>query len=173
MALGQISETFDESAAAGTVLAQAPPDATPVKHGTPVALTVSKGPQPIPVPDVRGKDQDDAVKALEAAGLKAVVAPEAVNDRKVAKGDVLAQDPASGTLTKGGTVTLTISKGPRLVDVPSFIGKQAREAAEALRQLGFEVHVNNILGGFFGTVRDQEPVNKAVPEGSVVILTVV
>ncbi len=33
--------------------------------------------------------------------------------------------------------------------------------------------MNNILGGFFGTVRDQEPVNKKVPEGSVVTLTVV
>jgi beta-lactam-binding protein with PASTA domain len=59
------------------------------------------------------------------------------------------------------------------VEVPSFIGKQAREAEAALRQLGFEVRLNNILGGFFGTVRDQDPVNKTVPEGSVVTLTVV
>jgi serine/threonine-protein kinase len=70
-------------------------------------------------------------------------------------------------------VTLTISKGPRLVEVPSFIGKQAAEARRALEQLGFEVRVNNILGGFFGTVRDQEPVNRTAPEGSVVTLTVV
>jgi serine/threonine-protein kinase len=173
MALGRIAETFDESAAAGIVLAQDPPGGSPVKHGTPVALTVSKGPQPIPVPDVRGQDQDDAVEAIQAAGLKAVVSPEAVNDRKVPKGAVLAQDPASGNLTRGGAVTLTISKGPRLVEVPSFIGKQAAEARRALEQLGFEVRVNNILGGFFGTVRDQEPVNRTAPEGSVVTLTVV
>ncbi|MDQ0821781.1 serine/threonine protein kinase/beta-lactam-binding protein with PASTA domain [Arthrobacter sp. V4I6] len=173
MALGQITETFDESAAAGTVLSQAPRSGNPVKHGTPVALTVSKGPQPIPVPDVRGQEQDDAVKALEAAGLKAVIAPGTVNDRRVPKGAVLAQDPASGNLTKGGAVTLTISEGPRFVEVPSFIGKQAKEAEQALRQLGFEVRINNILGGFFGTVRDQDPVEKTVPEGSVVTLTVV
>jgi serine/threonine-protein kinase len=173
MALGKISETFDESEPAGTVLAQAPRSGNPVRHGTPVDLTVSKGPQPIPVPDVRGQDQADAVKAIEAAGLKAVVAPEAVNDRKVPQGAVVAQDPASGNLTKGGSVTLTISKGPRLVEVPSFIGKQADEAEAALRELGFEVQVNDILGGFFGTVRDQDPVNEEVPEGSVVTLTVV
>jgi serine/threonine-protein kinase len=173
MALGQITETFDESAAAGTVLAQAPRSGNPVKHGTPVELTVSKGPQPVPVPDVRGQEQEDAVRALETAGLKAVISPETVNDRRVPKGAVLAQDPASGNLTKGGAVTLTISKGPRLVEVPSFIGKQAKEAEVALRQLGFEVRVNNILGGFFGTVRDQDPVDKTVPEGSVVTLTVV
>jgi serine/threonine-protein kinase len=173
MALGKITETYDETAAAGTVLAQAPRSGNPVRHGTPVNLTVSKGPQPLPVPDVRGKEQDDAVKALEAAGLTAVVSPETVNDRKVPKGAVVAQDPASGTLTRGGAVTLKVSKGPKLVDVPSFIGKQAGKAKEALEELGFEVRVRTILGGFFGTVRDQDPVNTMAPEGSTVTLTVV
>ncbi|MGY3380373.1 serine/threonine protein kinase/beta-lactam-binding protein with PASTA domain [Arthrobacter sp. TE12231] len=173
MALGPITETFDETAPAGTVLAQAPRSGNPVRHGTPVSLTVSKGPQPIPVPDVRGQEQGAAVKALEAAGLKAVVAPDPVNDRTVPKGAVVAQDPASGNLTKGGSVTLTISKGPKLVQVPSFIGKQASDAQKALEDLGFKVQIDNILGGFFGTVRAQDPVNTAVPEGSVITLTVV
>jgi len=173
MALGQITGKFDESAPAGTVLAQAPGSGNPVRHGTPVALTVSKGPQPIPVPDVRGQAQDAAVSALEAAGLKAVVSPEPVNDRKVPKGSVVAQDPASGNLTKGGSVTLTISDGPKLVDVPSFIGKQASEAQDALEKLGFKVQIDEILGGFFGTVRAQDPVNTKVPEGSTITLTVV
>jgi serine/threonine-protein kinase len=173
MALGQISETFDESEPAGTVLAQAPPAGTAVRHGTPVDLTVSKGPQPIPVPDVRGQEQGDAVKAIEAAGLKAVISPETVFDRTVPKGAVVAQDPASGNLTRGGAVTLTVSKGPRLVDVPSFVGKQVDEARKALEDLGFEVQVEDILGGFFGTVRYQDPVNTKVPEGSVITLTVV
>jgi serine/threonine-protein kinase len=173
MALGNIAEQFDEGVAAGVVLTQDPASGTPARHGTPVNLTVSKGPQPIPVPAVVGQDQDDAVKAIEAAGLKAVVAPETVNDKTVPKGAVAGQSPSSGTLTKGGTVTLTVSKGPKLVKVPSYIGKQASEARRELEKLGFEVRVNNILGGFFGTVRDQDPVNKEVPEGSLITLTVV
>lgn len=173
MALGPVTGTFDESAPAGTVLAQAPRSGNPVKHGTPVGLTVSKGPQPIPVPDVRGQEQGAAVDALEGAGLKAVVSPARVNDKNVPEGAVVAQDPASGNLTKGGTVTLTISKGPKLVEVPSFIGKQAKEAKEALKKLGFKVEVDEILGGFFGTVRDQYPVDTSVPEGSTITLTVV
>jgi serine/threonine-protein kinase len=60
-----------------------------------------------------------------------------------------------------------------MVEVPSFIGKQAAEAQKALESLGFQVKVNNILGGFFGTVRDQDPVDTEVPEGSVITLTVV
>ncbi|NUT71812.1 Stk1 family PASTA domain-containing Ser/Thr kinase [Pseudarthrobacter sp. C4D7] len=173
MALGAVTEKFDEEATAGTVLSQDPAAGTPARHGTPVELTVSKGPQPIPVPSVVGKARNDAVAALEAAGLTAKDAPDQVFDRDVPQGSVVSQSPANGTLTKGGTVTLTISKGPRMVTVPSFIGKQASEARKALEALGFQVRVNNILGGFFGTVRDQSPVNRDVPEGSVVTITVV
>ncbi|XTR52072.1 PASTA domain-containing protein [Pseudarthrobacter sp. So.54] len=101
------------------------------------------------------------------------MAPDTVFDRNVPKGAVVSQDPASGNLTKGGTVTLTVSKGPKLIDLPSFIGKQVGEARKALEDLGFEVRVENFLGGFFGTVRDQDPKNTKAPEGSVVTLTVV
>lgn len=173
MALGTVTEKFDEEAAAGTVLSQDPAAGTPARHGTPVGLTVSKGPQPIAVPSVVGKAEDDAVAAIEAAGLTAEVAPDQVFDRNVPEGAVVSQSPANGTLTRGGTVTVTISKGPKMVAVPSFIGKQASEARKALEALGFQVRVNNILGGFFGTVRDQSPVDREVPEGSVVTITVV
>ncbi|NHW48904.1 Stk1 family PASTA domain-containing Ser/Thr kinase [Paenarthrobacter sp. MSM-2-10-13] len=173
MALGNVTETFDEKVPAGVVLSQDPVKGTEVRHGTPVALTVSKGPQPIPVPDVRGLAQDAAVKALQDAGLKAVIAPETVNDKAVPKGAVVSQVPANGTLIRGEAVTLTVSKGPKLVKVPSFIGKQAAEAEKELKKLGFKVEVNKVLGGFFGTVRDQNPVNTEVPEDSVVTLTVV
>ncbi|MEO3943533.1 Stk1 family PASTA domain-containing Ser/Thr kinase [Paenarthrobacter nicotinovorans] len=173
MALGNVTEAFDEKIPAGVVIAQDPAKGKEVRHGTPVALEVSKGPQPIPVPDVRGKPQDAAVKAIQDAGLKAVIAPETVNDKSVPKGAVVSQAPANGTLIRGESVTITVSKGPKLVSVPSFIGKQAAEAERELKKLGFKVEVNKILGGFFGTVRDQNPVNTEVPEDSVVTLTVV
>ncbi|MGN8132017.1 Stk1 family PASTA domain-containing Ser/Thr kinase [Paenarthrobacter sp. 22069] len=173
MALGTVTEQFDDNAAAGSVLSQDPGAGTPARHGTPVQIAVSKGPQPIPVPVVVGKAKDDAVAAVKAAGLTAEVAPDEVFDRNVPKGAVVSQSPADGTLIRGGTVTLTVSKGPRMVQVPSYIGKQASEAEQALKKLGFEVRRNNILGGFFGTVRDQSPVDREVPEGSVITITVV
>ncbi|MET3369847.1 UNVERIFIED_CONTAM: serine/threonine protein kinase/beta-lactam-binding protein with PASTA domain [Jeotgalibacillus campisalis] len=173
MALGNVTQAFDEKIPAGVVISQDPAKGTEVRHGTPVSLVVSKGPQPIPVPDVRGLTQDAAVKAIQDAGLKAVIAPETVNDKTVPKGAVVSQIPANGTLVRGEAVTLTVSKGPKLVKVPSFIGKQADEAEKELKRLGFKVEVNKILGGFFGTVRDQNPVNAEIPEDSVVTLTVV
>ncbi|MGY3317647.1 protein kinase domain-containing protein [Arthrobacter sp. TE12232] len=172
MALGPITETFDETAPAGTVLAQAPRSGNPVRHGTQVGLTVSKGPQPIPVPDVRGQEQGAAVKALEAAGLKAVVAPDPVNDRTVPKGAVVAQDPASGNLTKGGSVTLTISKGPKLVQVPSVFRKPEAEAVQALKDAGFDVKVTYAFGAsVLGLVAGQDKTGQQ-PEGSLITITV-
>jgi serine/threonine-protein kinase len=173
MALGTVREQFDDAVAAGVVLAQDPATGTPARHGTPVNLLVSKGPQPIPVPSVVGMDENEAIDAIEAAGLTAKVAKDQVFDRKIPEGSVVSQTPANGNLTKGGIVTLTISKGPKMVAVPNFVGKQAVDAERELRKLGFDVKINNFLGGFFGTVRTQDPVDTEVPEGSVVTLTVV
>jgi beta-lactam-binding protein with PASTA domain len=173
MALGKVVEKYDERAGTGTVLSQDPSAATPAKRGTPVQLVVSKGPEPIAVPSVVGKDQDAAEAVLEAAGLKAEAADDEVFSDKIAEGSVVSQTPANGTLPRGGTVTLTISKGPRMIEVPSFIGKPVDEARKALEALGFKVKVDRIFGGLFGTVRDQDPVDTEVPEGSVITLTVV
>ncbi|AMM32470.1 protein kinase [Sinomonas atrocyanea] len=172
--VGAVKEAYDDTVPAGIILAQDPGPGTSLRHGSTVALTVSKGPQPIPVPRVVGMPQSQALAALRAAGLDPQVSSDEVNDRTVPKGAVAAQDPAPGaTLTKGGAVTLTMSKGPKMVHVPSFVGKQVGQATDELKRLGFDVRVENILGGFFGTVRAQDPVDKDVPEGSVVTLTVV
>ncbi|WP_028266703.1 Stk1 family PASTA domain-containing Ser/Thr kinase [Arthrobacter sp. MA-N2] len=173
MTLGKVTEQYDDSVPSGLVISQSPAQDTPVRHGTPVGFVVSKGPQPLPVPDVRGMTQQAAVKAISDAGLTAQIAPDPVNDKKVPAGAVVSQTPGNGTLARGEAVTLTLSKGPKLVHVPNFIGKQADAARKALESLGFDVKINNILGGFFGTVRDQNPVESDAPEGSQVTLTVV
>jgi serine/threonine-protein kinase len=173
LALGTVTEKYDDASPAGTVLGQDPAKGTALRGATPVNLVVSKGPQPIPVPQVVGAARDAAAKTLTDAGLTPSFAPDAVNDKTIPAGSVVSQDPSTGTLAKGGTVTLTLSKGPKMVHVPNYIGKQADKAARELRSLGFDVKINNILGGFFGTVRDQNPVDQDAPEGSTITLTVV
>jgi serine/threonine-protein kinase len=173
MTLGTVTDAFDEKIPAGVVISQDPAQGKEVRHGTPVALVVSKGPQPIPVPDVRGLPQDAAVKAIQDAGLKAAIAPETVNDKTVPKGAVVAQTPGNGTLVRGETVTLTLSKGPKMVKLPNYVGQPAKKAVEELGKLGFEVKITNVLGGFLGIVRDQSPAGPEAPEGSTVNLTVV
>jgi len=173
LATGTVTEEFSEDVPAGQVLAQVPSPDADLRRGTPVDLTVSKGPAPVEVPAVAGKTEEEAVRLIEAAGLEASVSSERINSTDIPKGSVAAQNPASGLLERGGTVTLTISDGPRMVQVPSYVGKQADTARQELEQLGFRVEVNEILGGFFGTVRAQDPAGGTAPEGSVITLTVV
>ena len=171
--VGSVSETYDETVPAGVVLSQDPPAGKEFRGNTKVNLTVSLGPKPIPVPAVAGKSEADARAALKAVGLVAAIAPENVNSTTVPTGSVVSQSPDAGTLKAGDTVTLTLSKGPRMIEVLSFVGKQVGVATKALEGLGFEVKVENILGGFFGTVRVQTPDGGQAPEGSTIVLKVV
>ncbi|MCZ2402345.1 Stk1 family PASTA domain-containing Ser/Thr kinase [Paenarthrobacter sp. Z7-10] len=173
LAVGTVTEQYDEDKAASVVLSQDPAPDAQARGATPVDLVVSKGPTPIPVPSVVGLSQDEAIQQLSDLGLSPQAAAEKVFDTNVPTGSVVSQDPSNTSLTRGDKVTLTISKGPKLVKVPNYVGKQASKAIRDLQQLGFEVKVNNILGGFFGTVRAQNPVGKEVPEGSTITLTVV
>ncbi|HET8795850.1 MAG TPA: PASTA domain-containing protein, partial [Arthrobacter sp.] len=173
MSVGSVTEEFHEQEPAGTVLSQSITAGEDRRRNTAVDLTVSKGPQPIDVPSVVGETQDAATSTLAAAGLDPVIADETVFHPSIPAGSVVSQEPAAGQLFRGDPVTLTMSKGPEMVEVPNFIGDQVEDAVQELEELGFEVEVNNILGGFFGTVRDQEPVDQSIPKGSVVTLTVV
>ncbi|WP_449372483.1 PASTA domain-containing protein [Arthrobacter psychrolactophilus] len=57
--------------------------------------------------------------------------------------------------------------------MPNTVGKQVGAATAELKALGFEVEVKNLLGGFFGTVRFQDPGSGQAPEGSTITLQVI
>ena len=173
LALGSITEEYSEDQAVGTILAQGLEPGTEHRSGTEVPLVISQGPKPIDVPSVVGETEDDARTILGDAGLDPAPAPDRVFHPSILAGSVVSQSPAQGQLFRGDPVILVISKGPELIDVPDLVGMQVEEATAELKRLGFEVKINNVLGGFFGTVRVQDPVDTAVPKGSVVTLTVV
>uniref|UniRef100_UPI003570FE85 PASTA domain-containing protein n=1 Tax=Mobilicoccus pelagius TaxID=746032 RepID=UPI003570FE85 len=52
-------------------------------------------------------------------------------------------------------------------------GLPAEQAVATLREAGFEVRVERILGGVFGTARSTEPAGGTAPKGSTVVLNVV
>ncbi|MGN6274557.1 MAG: PASTA domain-containing protein [Solirubrobacterales bacterium] len=106
-----------------------------------VDLTVSAGPGQEKVPSVAGKTQAEATKELEAVGFK--VAVQRVNSDQVEEGLVTHSEPGGGTTaTKGSTVTLFVSQGPKLVKVPVIVGNQRSEAVEAIRSRGLTPSVS-------------------------------
>ncbi len=154
--VGKVGSAFSEKVPEGQVVSAKPGPGASLKPGTSVALTVSKGRQPISVPDFTGKPVKDATKELGDLGLK-VDSKTQENSDTVPKGSIISQDPRGGTLYRSDTVTLVVSKGPVMVDVPNVVGQQTQQARQALEGAGFVVEVRRALGGYFGTVRLQDP----------------
>ena len=170
--VGKVTEAFSEKVPDGQVVSAKPGPGANLKKGTSVAMTVSKGRKPIKVTDFTGKNAQTASRELSDLGLK-VDATAQENSDTVPKGRVISQSPRDGTLFRGDTVTLVVSKGPVLVDVPNVVGQQVQQARQALEAAGFTVAVREALGGFFGTVRLQDPAGGKAPKGSTVTLTIV
>lgn len=167
-----VQQAYDETVPAGRVLSSDPPAGERLEPFQGVALVVSQGRKPIPVQSLVAKNGDEAVAALQAAGFT-VTATRRYDDN-VPQGDVISQTPDSGTGYRGTAVALVLSRGPRLVAVPDVIRKQVADAKALLEAQGFRVQVTTVLGGFFGTVRSQDPAaGSQAPTGSTITLTVV
>jgi beta-lactam-binding protein with PASTA domain len=103
----QLKQTAAQ-AAPGTVVAQAPKQGSRAKKGTPVLISVAKGAAAVAVPDVTGQAQQDAVDALQQAGLNANVAQIASSQPA---GTVVAQNPAPGNkVQQGASVRINVAK---------------------------------------------------------------
>jgi beta-lactam-binding protein with PASTA domain/predicted Ser/Thr protein kinase len=105
-----------------------------------VDLTISAGPGSAKVPSTAGESEEDATRKLEAAGFE--VAVERVNSDSVEPGLAISSEPGGGnTATKGSTVTLFVSRGPKLTKVPVLVGSQREEAVQRIRSRGLEASV--------------------------------
>ena len=151
---GVVKRSFDEETAQGSVITTDPAPGSKRRPGSAVALTVSKG-ESIEVPDLVGDEQNDAAKELRGEGLKVRVAAKRVFSEED-KGTVARQSPAEGSeAAKGDTITLTLSKGPDMVEVPDVEGGDEDEARQKLEKAGFTVSVRRV---FFGDkVFNQDP----------------
>jgi serine/threonine-protein kinase len=94
-------DVFSADIDKGDVAATDPPIGTLAPKGSTVAISLSKGPEMVDVPDVRKKTLDVATALLQAAGFQ-------VDTKGYLPGDkVIAQDPQGGSsAVKGSTVTL-------------------------------------------------------------------
>ncbi|MCE3032024.1 Stk1 family PASTA domain-containing Ser/Thr kinase [Streptomyces sp. CMSTAAHL-2] len=170
---GMVGREFSDDVDAGAVISTAPASGTERHAGSAIALTVSKG-SPIDVPDVTGDDPADARQELTSAGLKVKIASEQVNS-EYDKGKVARQSPGDGKQAAAGdTVTLTLSKGPQMIEVPDVTGDSVDDAHQALEDAGFKVNEDRGILGLFGdTVRKQSVEGgKTAPKGSTITITI-
>ena len=128
------------------------------------------------VPDLTGLRLEEAVKKLEAMGLRGNEVGS-VYELRYPEGSVVSQRPEGGRKVKSGRiVNLMVSSGRRKVTVPSLIERSLNQAEEILAagelQLGriaLELHPG--IGE--GTILEQDPVaGEEVGMGTPVNLTV-
>jgi serine/threonine-protein kinase len=148
-----------DDAAVGTVIAQEPPDGQRLEWGEPVALVVSKGPQPIAVPDVTNMPVDKAKASLKDSGFKVAVTTAYSDD--VPEDRVLSTSPGPGAVApEGSTIEVVVSAGPEFKELrmPDVRGKGIDEARAQLEALGFQqIRIVQSCGGGGTIVAEQEP----------------
>ncbi|MGV9225073.1 Stk1 family PASTA domain-containing Ser/Thr kinase [Streptomyces albogriseolus] len=170
---GMVTREFSDFVPRGAVISTEPGKGTKVRAGGAVALTVSKG-SPVDMPDVTGDDPEDARAELEEAGLKVEIADGRVHSEHDA-GRVARQSPgAGGQAAEGDTVTLTLSKGPEMAEVPDVVGDKVDEARRKLEEAGFAVKEDRgLLGLFRDTVADQSvDGGDTAPKGSTITIEI-
>jgi eukaryotic-like serine/threonine-protein kinase len=176
LAYGRSILRYDDSAPKGMVLASNPVAGRREPPGFQVDLVVSRGPRPIHVRDWTGRSADLAVRVLQGQQLQVDTSRREYSDT-VAAGHVLAQTPGPGqVLHAGDTVSLTVSKGPELVQIPGDLRAEGVQAAtDELAALGFKVDVERsdiYLGLGYVAGSDPSPGSMA-RKGSTVILKIV
>ncbi|QGV82840.1 Stk1 family PASTA domain-containing Ser/Thr kinase [Streptomyces ficellus] len=171
LAPGKITRAFSQESEQNTVISTDPKAGTERNPDSAVSLVVSKG-APVDVPGVTGETVEDATRTLEEAGLTVKVASARVHSPEDA-GSVAAQSLAEGKqAAKGDTITLTVSKGPRMADVPDVTGKNVDDATRELEGAGFKVEVEKKFP-FLGDTVASQSVNggEQAPEGSTITIT--
>ncbi|MBI9114240.1 Stk1 family PASTA domain-containing Ser/Thr kinase [Sanguibacter suaedae] len=154
----------------GTVLGLSVVEGESLPHNTPVVLAVSKGPEPVVVPQVQSLTLDEATEQLEPWTLAPVVVEE--YSETVPEGKVISQAPEQGSAAlRGDEVTLKVSLGMPFVEVPDVLFTPVAEARTILEDAGFKVEVNYFMGFLGNEVRSQsEAPGTEVRKGSTITL---
>ncbi|MFJ7042458.1 Stk1 family PASTA domain-containing Ser/Thr kinase [Streptomyces sp. NPDC101112] len=170
---GLVTREFSDEVIRGQVIRTEPGAGTKASSGSAVALVVSRG-APVEIPDVAGSSVEDATAALEDEGLKVEIASERVNS-EFDKGMVAEMSPGAGKQAgTGDTVTLTLSKGPEMIEVPDVVGDSVDDARRKLEDAGFEVDEDRGLLGLFGDEVKGQSVDggETAPKGSTITIEI-
>ena len=171
-----VMEEFSEDVPSGEVIRTVPASGEKTRKGSTVTLIVSKGQERYLIPSgLAGQDPADVKAALESLTL-VVIATEEVFDESIPAGKVVGTNPIAGTSVKRESeVTLLVSKGPDLVEVPNVVGLDVAKATSTLKAAGFEVKAENKLGlAILNRVYSQNPAaGTKVPKGTLITLEIV
>ncbi len=147
-----------------------------VKEGETIKVVVSKGTEKTKVPNIKGKQREEAIQLIEDAKLNAEVIEE--TSKTVKEGYVISQETDPDTeVNAGETVKIHVSTGTGIKQVTMIdvTGKSEADAKKALEDLKLVVNVgySEDSSKDNGVVLKQTvEVGKVVDEGTTVTITV-
>ena len=154
----KIVERFDPSAR-GTVLSQKPMPGSTVPIHAQVVLVVSKGAQPVAVPDIVSQTLADATSELAARHLSLVVSERDPND-EIPADTIVSQNPQPGSdVAPNSAVDVVVSSGAPTLDIPGVEGRIAGDAVGVLQNAGLQPQLEYLVDASvpLGTVLKQNP----------------
>ncbi len=158
---------FSDDVKKGLVLSFDPPAGTELTRDQVVTMVVSDGRAPVAVPDVVGLKPEQATTNLEKLGFTVKRTEDGRSDA-VAVGEVMSMNPnpAGGPVAYGSTVTIRVSAGVPVVEVPDVTGKKGDQAKKILEELGLVVEVREFFGN--KVVVQNPPAGQTVDKGSTI-----
>ena len=169
-----VRQQADPKAPRGTVIATNPASGSKIVKGSTVTLIVSSGKEITEVPDLTGRNTEEAAKILESAGLELDRQVKEQPSDTVKEGAVIEQSPRAGNqVSKGTKVAITVSTGVDEVRVPVITGLKWERAEGNLTSLGFVPVLEYIDSDQpEGTVVSAEGEGSDIPKGSDVAVKV-
>ena len=132
-------ESYDDHVVESFIIDQSVTEGERLRKNSLITLSVSIGPEPIPLPDVVNEEYDKAKEILEEYGWIVVV--EKGYDDNVAKDHIINTIPSAGVpVIRGKGITLTVCKGPEHIEIPDLSSLSTQKASEKLKKLGLKVN---------------------------------
>ncbi len=124
----------------GDVIRQEPAGSTEAAAGSTVIIYVSEGPETVVLENLTGRSERDVAFNLAELGLQPTFVDEA--SLEIADGFVIRTDPTAGAVLRpGDAVTVVVSSGPDVVQVPDLSRLTEAQAVEQAGALLLEVRV--------------------------------
>ena len=162
---GKVVNQTSTTIQSGIVISTSPAAGVSWPQSRPVSLVVSTGQ---PVPNFVGQQKAVAEQWAQANSVSLNEVADANSTQPA--GTVTQQSVAPGSsFTPHQVITIDISNGPQMADVPNVDGQQVSQAEQALTQAGFQVKVVQV--GPLDNVFNYSPSGQA-PQGSTITLYV-
>ncbi|MFJ7746990.1 Stk1 family PASTA domain-containing Ser/Thr kinase [Peribacillus sp. NPDC097295] len=117
------------------------------------------GTKEVTVPDLKGKELDDAISTLNGLGFEVGNTIE-INDEEVEKGRVIKTNPKEGkTVKEGAKIILYQSLGKETITLSDYEGRNFEDIEDMLNKMGFkDIPVTEVFDDSEpGTIIDQDP----------------